>query len=606
VAECPLEPNKFYKVLLIKKRMKRLYFALLILLFFVLSFSGHVRAEDWWQCSNGLGDGQEMFAISGVTNAHAEAWNENQYGTNAENGVEICFYRYFRGLYDDTSSDPHVGTGMNTILRLSGTTNAHVENITFTTPGYVNISYGNLDCFVADKTQDCDDAAGGDITYCLIGSLYGATNTHFSLEDDDERYALCCKAPGYGCWCDYDNICEDGETPANCPDCATTCGDGVIEGMEQCDCGDPTQWNPLNPLAHWNCGDGAGGELNGAMCIDIPGYFGGDLGCYPPGSTEGNGECWFNTTDCDEAQCADGSDNDNDGAADALDFSCWDNEGHYNASDNDETNLRPECNDNIDNDGDELNNYSATPGEGDSGCIDLQDNLEANCGDLHRNDPEECDGADWLYANCKEAGYKSGTLTCNTGTCLLNRDDCVGFQGFCIDNEPFFYWEGEIMVSPTSCQDYNLVYPGEQNASLRRELCINSCVEGANDAANNGAGGLPLLEGGCAWDDSPSAADGGECYFNYTTVDHGDTPCRLDYTVLKECTPDNPFRTVEVRGDSSPRDQPWRSSCACFSPTCTKEIRCPRVLQLPFIGNFGLALVVVIITAVYIYLNRKK
>ena len=66
-------------------------------------------------------------------------------------------------------------------------------------------------------------------------------------------------------------------------------------------------------------------------------------------------------------QCADGIDNDNDGAVDLNDFSC------SNATDNDEMNPKSLCQDGIDNDGDGFTDFPNDPG-----CSSKQDNDEAN------------------------------------------------------------------------------------------------------------------------------------------------------------------------------------------------------------------------------------
>lgn len=102
-------------------------------------------------------------------------------------------------------------------------------------------------------------------------------------------------------------------------------------------------------------------------------------------------------------------------------------------------------------------------------------------------------------------------------------------QGFCLDNEPFLYeGPGGVMLTPSSCAEYNLVYPGYPHASMRQQLCVNDCVPGASDPANNGHGGEPLIDWGCAWD--ASAPEGGQCYFAYTLSNgtNGTIECDFD------------------------------------------------------------------------------
>ncbi|MDD4287687.1 MAG: hypothetical protein PHN33_05060, partial [Candidatus Peribacteraceae bacterium] len=76
----------------------------------------------------------------------------------------------------------------------------------------------------------------------------------------------------------------------------------------------------------------------------------------------------WQSTPCPVAQCSDGIDNDQDGAADyPNDFSC------SSATDNDETNPKAQCQDGIDNDGDGRTDYPSDPG-----CSSKQDNSEKN------------------------------------------------------------------------------------------------------------------------------------------------------------------------------------------------------------------------------------
>jgi hypothetical protein len=552
------------------------------------------------ECSN---DNQELFAISSVTNAHAERWDGD--GNYSE---EICYYNYFSGIYNPGDPTPHDCHG-NVVLGISASTNAHVEGPENSTSGYDDVCFGDLSCFLQLPGLDCNDPPLGSNDYSIIVSLDADTNTHPSLTNISSR-SLCCKSTsGTDPICNYNGICEEerGETPLNCPDCVTVCGDGKIEGIEECDPGPP-----LN-LSGKNCS---------TYDPESP-FVGGDLGCYEPGHPN---QCTFDTSNCLFAQCGDTIDNDGDGANNyPNDFSC------SSPGDDDELNPQPECNDGIDNDGDGNNN------ETDSGCIgpggyDAQDNREADCGDgtisvsygeqCDCADPENCLPEELGDQTCEGLGYQGGELGCvmGDGSCLFNVSECVGSEGFCRDNEPFEFQEGEVWLAPSSCQDYNKVYPIPEeegdpvNHSMRRELCIKNCVPGASDPVNNGYGGLPLTAWGCDFDendqDGPGGTDvppyNGECFFWFSMSEDPDERCRLDYEVLEECTSDYPFRKVRVTSTPIP---PFAGPCdaGCGAgQSCETEIMCPRVIQLPFIGAFGLALAVIIIALVYAYLKRKK
>ena len=199
-----------------------LVFALIALVF----YAGVAAAED---CTR---EDQEMFAIWSLTNAHGEAYNQEIYPN------KVCFYDYFSDSYGFANPHTCVGSedGDNTVLRLSGNSNAHAESPDFNTDGYVDVCYGDLDCFLAPVGKNCNYT--GDSDYCLIVSLTGETNAHIALTNYSGM-SLCCASSAYSCLCDYDGTCEPwlGETPMNCPDCFDyECGDGVIEGLEECDC----------------------------------------------------------------------------------------------------------------------------------------------------------------------------------------------------------------------------------------------------------------------------------------------------------------------------------------------------------------------------------
>ena len=490
-------------------------------------------------------DGQELFSISAVTNAHGEEWDGTE---NYE--TEICFNEIFSSLYG--GANPRDCTGDNVILRLSDSTNAHAERLNGISLDYHDVCFGNLECFIQDSSYDCNESPGNN-EYCLVASLSDVTNAHISLANV-YPFSICCKSDSGGCRCDYDGICDpgQGETSENCPDCPAICGDGDITGAEQCDCGP-------NP---WDCSGGGGDELDEETCTSYPPestFTEGTLSCYPPGAAS---QCLFDSTGCSEpvfAECENGADDDGDGH---IDY-----------------------------------------GE-DDGCGGYSDNSEARCGDNYLDDEEECDEDDWGdVEGCEDLGgeYVGGDLSC-TSSCMFDRTDCIESEGFCIDNLPFeFQDSGGAWLAPTSCQDYNRVYDEDDEVDERKQLCELDCM-GVSDPTNNGYGGLPLSSWGCAWDNS-----GKECYFSFNSTANPDSSCRLNYTVLEDCGPDSPFRKVNITAYLFPSGGSGTcEACENGQPSCETQILCPKVVQLPFIGAFGLALVVIIIVLIYIYRKKKK
>jgi Cys-rich repeat protein len=87
--------------------------------------------------------------------------------------------------------------------------------------------------------------------------------------------------------CAQGQVCENGQ-------CVSSCGNGILESWEDCDCGNP-----------WDCSDGNGYDLGNQSCVDI-GFDEGFLGCYGPGTEN---ECMFNLSLCESnasAICGDG------------------------------------------------------------------------------------------------------------------------------------------------------------------------------------------------------------------------------------------------------------------------------------------------------------
>ena len=591
--------------------MKRVHTGLWVLALAMALFfgAGEVRAYEGHNCSS---DNQELFAISSDTNAHGEVWN------GAGNyPFEICYNDSFSDLYP-SGSNSHNPSGLNTILRLSGQINAHAENLSINTDGYQNVSYGDLRCFLQSARENCNETILPDKnSYCLIASISNNTNAHIALTNYYD-YSICCKSASSSCRCDYDGTCDEaqGENPINCPgDCEVICGNGKLEVTETCDCGRGNTC--YDNSIHYNLG----GKTCADYAPDSP-FASGNLEC-------SDTTCQFDTSNCNLAECSDTLDNENGGIGDGAtdfpaDFSCT------GPGDDDETNPKAQCQNENDDDGDDTCDWNGCDGiPYDEGCANSQDNSENVCGN-ERVEPdaggvsgagEQCDcGTDGCTpaelgdSTCESTNYGTGTGLSCTDECTFDPSDCEGYD-FCRDKEPFEMPgdEAGVVLSPSSCQDYNLVYPGntELNNSLRNDSCTKSCVPGTTEPVNNGYGNSTdtLTAWGCGFDenaDTPTTYDG-ECNFWYNATANPGGICRLDYNITQRCTQDNPFRRVNVTAYLFPSGGTGTCNAGCgVGATCEANIMCPRVIQLPLIGALGLALAVIIIALVYAYSKRKK
>ena len=197
------------------------------------------------------------------------------------------------------------------------------------------------------------------------------------------------------------------------PDAGNSCGDGVIQGREECD----------------------GTQLNAATCVS-EGYLSGTIAC--------NDDCTLDKSMCVESVCGNGrldAREDCDGrnlagarcatqgfvsgelrcGADCL----FDTSG-CTACGNGALDMGEEC------DGTLLNgatcaargftggtlSCSPTCAFNDSACT------RATCGNRTRDSGEDCDGADVGGRSCASLGYASGTLGCNSG-CTFDLAACT-------------------------------------------------------------------------------------------------------------------------------------------------------------------------------------
>ena len=150
-------------------------------------------------------DGNTIFEISALTNAHTGTWDGSAY-TN-----KVCY----------TASSGHDCTGANAVIRLSAATNAHVEKKELTTAGYSDVCFGDLTCHYYDGSGTCDSGE------CLA-TISANTNAHVG---DCGAYTktICCELPTTvvcpNGFCAYYSF-DDGTATDN----SDGTNDGIING----------------------------------------------------------------------------------------------------------------------------------------------------------------------------------------------------------------------------------------------------------------------------------------------------------------------------------------------------------------------------------------
>ena len=202
-----------------------------------------------------------------------------------------------------------------------------------------------------------------------------------------------------------------------------SCGNGVIEGTEECDsadlngetcqsrgfaggtlgCTSSCTFDVSQCTGQDLCGNGVidpgedcdGVNLNGQTCVDVGNYTGGILDC--------TDQCTFDTTQCESAS------NCGNGVVDQGE----------------------DC------DGTDLNGQTCADlgyGGGDLSCTDQcqfdtsQCEAPANCGNGTIDQGEDCDGTDLNGQTCADLGYVGGDLAC-AGNCTFDESGCFPGQG---------------------------------------------------------------------------------------------------------------------------------------------------------------------------------
>lgn len=164
--------NNVYKLRFVVKKMKRgLNFLGIFVFLGVLLLINLSIVSAAIDC---VSDNDIVFRYSSETNAHAEVWNGA--GDYTE---EVC-YSDIKGI---EGSGDRICSGTNSVLKLSASTNAHVENPEATNGNYETaVCYGDLNCRVIPSDEALVD---GDV---IVGYLSQETNAHFSKTNPGEAY----------------------------------------------------------------------------------------------------------------------------------------------------------------------------------------------------------------------------------------------------------------------------------------------------------------------------------------------------------------------------------------------------------------------------------
>jgi hypothetical protein len=162
--------------------MKKLFLALLFLLFIPASFAACLNDDD------------RIFQISGTTNAHAEQWNQANYREPA--GVEICYSDIFGAPYSGAPGEHECIIGTNTFLMGSGNatslpTNMHVEQVGQGNYLIHKLCYGDLACNYRGSPGSPEPCQSGE--ECVV-TISDVTNAHLATCSDPNAYDIkvCC------------------------------------------------------------------------------------------------------------------------------------------------------------------------------------------------------------------------------------------------------------------------------------------------------------------------------------------------------------------------------------------------------------------------------
>ena len=156
-------------------------------------------------------ESQIMMRLSDTSNAHGALWNNLDYEET------VCYSDLFNVEYNlpnphlcDTGHEPYPAEGLNGILRLSDSGNAHAQIIRSSSLNYnFPVCYGDLNCTVVDWEAGCNESQN----YTEVVALSSYTDAHLEKGGGGNyKYEICCKSNFAG------NPCPDGNcNEESCP-----------------------------------------------------------------------------------------------------------------------------------------------------------------------------------------------------------------------------------------------------------------------------------------------------------------------------------------------------------------------------------------------------
>ncbi|MBI2130048.1 hypothetical protein HYU07_07525 [Candidatus Woesearchaeota archaeon] len=156
-----------------QRSKSQLYYIALVILFVLIFGYAAINIFDFgstgkaFEITASCSDNNTILKMDELTGGHAGLWNSLTYAN------KVCY----------TASSGHSCAGSNTVIRLSGSDNAHAEKNNMTTAAYSDVCFGNLVCAYAAACTG---------SYECIASISNNTNAHIG---DCNAYSekICCR-----------------------------------------------------------------------------------------------------------------------------------------------------------------------------------------------------------------------------------------------------------------------------------------------------------------------------------------------------------------------------------------------------------------------------